>query len=82
MGETVVQGSGRSVPAGALGGMAEVASTYGVNRSTMSTIAARARAAGIAPEPVVVLERGAVYVVADWAGVMSGRAARRDRRDG
>lgn len=65
---------GRTVDASDIGGLAEVADHYGWNHSTLTTWVNRY---ADVPEPVLVLRRGALYVISDWADWRPGG----DQRD-
>ena len=56
---------GRTVDVNDLGGLADVAEHYGWPISTMTTWVNRYTEI---PTPVVVLRRGPIYVISDWAG--------------
>lgn len=55
---------GRIVNIGEIGGLAEVADHYGWNQSTLTTWVNRY---ADVPQPIAMLRRGALYVIADWA---------------
>jgi hypothetical protein len=69
--ETLIDTGSRTVRPAELGGTAEIALAFGLNASTVATRISRARARGECPQPVAVLHRGAVYVIADFTALLA-----------
>lgn len=64
MGTRVTLEDGRTVDISDLGGLADVAEHFGYPISTMTTWVNRYEEC---PAPVIVLRRGPIYVISDWA---------------